>query len=132
MRTRFLAAALTVPLVSITGVTTAAGQATVPFTSTVAGAFTLMVGTPGVMAPTTDFTKLTSNQAPGTSGTVAAVSTSSAFSVTADAPASFTTPPSGGGDNVTFAATYSGSDATSIGDLPGTTPTPIYALPSSA
>lgn len=102
-----------------------AADATVPFAGLVTSTCVLTVGTPGVMAASTDFRALSSTNAGGIPGTVSALSTGSSFKVSALAPTAFTTAPQGGGDAVSFHANYSATGSTSIGNTPGTTPTTL-------
>lgn len=102
-----------------------AAQATVPFTGLVTATCVLTVGLPGVFGVSTDFKTLSSTAAGGVTGSVAALSTGTAFKVSAVAPTAFTLAPAGGGDSVAFAASYSASGATTIGSTPGTTATTL-------
>lgn len=106
-------------------IATAFAGSIVPFTGTVINSCILTVGTPGVMAPSSDYTVLGSKQAGGTSGVVTAVSTGTTFQVSVDAPSSFTLAPTGGNTSVSFATRYSGVGATNIGSTPGTTATAL-------
>lgn len=102
-----------------------AATANVPFTGVVTATCVLTVGTPGVMSASTDFTSLSSKNAGGVAGTVAALSTGTTFKVSAIAPTSFTASPAGGADAVSFNALYTGTGATSIGSTPGATTTTL-------
>ena len=102
-----------------------AATTNVPFAATVISACVLTVGTPGVMATSADYTVLDSEETGGVSGLVTIVSTGAAFAVSADAPTDFTVAPSGGGDNVTFEASYQATGATSIGETLGSVTTPL-------
>lgn len=97
----------------------------VPFTSAVASACVLTVGTPGVMAPDAGYSTLDSQEAGGTSSIVTVVSTGATFSVSAEAPTAFSAAPSGGNDNLTFEAKYQASGATTIGETLGNVVTPL-------
>ena len=117
-----------VALVSAVGANSAyAADATVPFAGLVTSTCALTVGTPGVMSASTDFKSLSSTNAAGVAGTVTALSTGTNYKVSAIAPTTFKTAPAGGGDDVTFAATYSGAGSTSIGSTPGATTTTLNA-----
>lgn len=102
-----------------------AATANVPFTSVVLASCVLTVGTPGVMMPSADYASMSSASGGGTAGTVAVLNTGGTFRVSAIAPTAFTLAPTGGSDNVTFASTYSGSGATSIGTTNGATQTNV-------
>lgn len=115
----FLAAGAIAPVNAATG--------NVPFTGIVTTTCVLTVGAPGVIAPSADYTTLSSTAAGGLAGTVAALATGGAFKVSAVAPTSFTVAPAGGGDNVSFAATYAGAGSTNIGATPGTNQTTLNA-----
>ncbi|MBX9684292.1 MAG: hypothetical protein K2X41_10925 [Hyphomicrobium sp.] len=104
-----------------------AATANVPFAGLVTATCVLTVGTPGVLAPNTDFTSLNSLAAGGTPGSVAILSTGASFKVSAIAPTVFTLAPPTGGDNVSFASTYQTTGATATGTTPGTTQTTIGA-----
>ncbi len=102
-----------------------AATANVPFTGIVTSTCVLTVGAPGVMTASTDFTSLSSTNAGGAAGSIAALSTGTNFKVSAIAPTSFTTAPAGGGDAVSYSASYQGSGATSIGSTPGASQTTL-------
>lgn len=103
----------------------AAVTTNVPFTSTVASACVLTVGTPGVMAPDAGYATLDTTESGGTSSVVTVISTGATFSVSADAPTTFSTAPTGANDNLTFEAKYQGTGATTIGETLGTVSTPL-------
>lgn len=105
----------------------AAQVANVPFAGAVTSTCVLTVGIPGVLSPDAGFTSLASTNPGGLAGTVSVLSTGGSFGVSADAPTAFTTAPTGGDANVDFFARYQGSGATTIGDTPGTTATPVNA-----
>ncbi|MCB1506994.1 MAG: hypothetical protein KDJ47_18670 [Hyphomicrobiaceae bacterium] len=102
---------------------TDAATTSVPFTSTVLSTCVLTVGTPGVLAPNSDYTVLDSQEAGGTSSIVTVTSTGASYSVSTDAPSSFNVAPTGGNDNLTFEASYQGTGATTIGSTLGTVST---------
>ena len=102
-----------------------AAQGTIQFTGAVTSTCVLTVGAPGVLAPNTDFTQLNSQASGGSAGTIAVLSTGSAFKVSTVAPTSFTSAPATGGDSVNYSTSYQGSGATSIGSTPGTTATTV-------
>lgn len=118
-------AALGAVAISVSAASAATGN--VPFSGLVTSTCVLTVGTPGVLAPSTDFTHLNSQAAGGSPGSIAVLSTGTVFKVSAVAPTSFTAAPAGGNSNVNFSASYSGSGATSIGATPGTTLTSVNA-----
>ena len=122
---KIVSKAAAVAVLALSADVASAAQATVPFTGVVTSTCVLTVGTPGVMAASTDFTTLSSTNAGGVPGSVAALSTGTTFKVSAIAPGSFTASPAGGGDAVTFNALYRGTGATSIGSTPGATATTL-------
>jgi hypothetical protein len=68
---------------------------------------------------------LSSGNAGGVNGSVTATTTGTGFSVTTEAPSSFTLSPAGGGTNVTFVSSYSATGVTTISLSAGTTITPL-------
>lgn len=102
-----------------------AQTANMPFTAAVLSTCTIVIATPGVMAPNSDFTVLDSEESGGTSGVATVTTTDSAFSISVDAPTTFFDAPTGGNDNVAFAAKYSATGATSASDVVGTVTTLI-------
>lgn len=126
MRTLLLTTIASVSL-AISAPAVIAATANVPFTGLVTATCVLTVGTPGVLAPNTDFTSLNSLAAGGTPGSVSVLSTGATFKVSAIAPTVFTLAPPTGGDNVSFASTYQATGATAIGTTPGTTQTTVNA-----
>jgi hypothetical protein len=104
-----------------------AATANVPFTGAVLSVCVLTVGTPGVIAPNSSYTQLSSKNAGGSAGTVTALATGTGFAITTEAPSSFTSAPAGGGTNAAFASSYSGSGATTISSTDGATQTSLNA-----
>jgi hypothetical protein len=102
-----------------------AATANVPFSGTILSICALTVGTPGIIAPNANYTQLSSQNAGGSSGSVAAVTTGTGFSVTTEAPSSFTLSPTGGGTNVTFTSSYSATGVTTVSLSAGATVTPL-------
>lgn len=125
---RYISTALAAALTGLLAAPGWAATANVPFSGLVTATCVLTVGTPGILAPNSDFTGLSSVSGPGaTAGTVSALSTGAAFKVSAIAPTAFISAPATGGDNVSFSSLYSGSGATSIGSTPGATLTTLNA-----
>ena len=122
---KFLSVAPLAAVLAFAAAAANAADATVPFTGLVTATCVLTVGLPGVMGTSTDFKTLSSTAAGGVSGSVAALSTGSAFKVSAIAPTAFTVAPAGGGDSVVFTTNYAASGATTIGSTPGTTATTL-------
>ena len=100
-----------------------AATGNVPFAGLITATCVLTVGTPGVLSPNPDFSILSSSNGSGQPGTISALSTGTAFRLSAIAPSAFTLSPPTGGDNVTFTSSYSASGATNIGTTPGNTAT---------
>ena len=122
---KIVAKAAAVAALALSADVACAVQANVPFTGIVTSTCVLTVGSPGVMSASTDFTNLSSTNSGGVAGTIAVLSTGTAFKVSAIAPTAFTTSPVGGGDAVLFNALYQGTGATSIGSTPGATATTL-------
>lgn len=120
-----LSPVLALSVLALSSSTSLAVDASVPFAGTVLTTCVLTVGTPGVLASDATFTSLASTNAGGAAGSVTALATGSGYKVSALAPTAFTASPTGGGDNVTFSASYSGTGSTSIGVTPGATPTTL-------
>ncbi len=102
-----------------------AATTNVPFAGTVISTCTLAIGTPGVLAPSSDYKTLGSTQPGGTSGSVTVISTGSSFRISADAPSSFAIAPADGNTNVSFVARYQATGATTIGQTIGSTATTL-------
>lgn len=94
----------------------------VPFEGLITNACVLTVGTPGVLAPNSNFTSLSSANSGGVAGTMAVLTTGAGFKVSLDDVSAFTT---GNSTNVAFSSTYSGTGATTIGSTSGSTQTAI-------
>jgi hypothetical protein len=112
-------------LILLTAAVLASGQ---PAPAAIVGTCTIMVGASGTMTANPAIGILGSRQAGGHSA-VATITSSSllcsllnlldCYSVSAPAPAAFTSSPNGGGTNVTFATLYR---LDSSADTPGSTP----------
>jgi hypothetical protein len=86
------------------------------FSGTVLSTCSLTVGSAGVITSNAGGTTLSSNNSGGSSSVVTAIATGASFNVTAEAPSSFTV---GNSTNVTFAATYDLTGATSATGVSG-------------
>lgn len=86
------------------------------FSGTVLSTCSLTAGTPGVITSNAGSTTLSSNNSGGSGSTVTAVATGASFNVTAEVPSTFTV---GSSTNVTFAATYDLTGATSATGVSG-------------
>lgn len=99
--------------------------ANLQFTANITGACILTVTTNGILAPNAGYTVLSSSEIGGVPATVTALTTSGAFAFSASTPSSFTTAPTGGNTNLSFATNYSGVGTTIIPSTPGATPTTL-------
>lgn len=97
----------------------------VPFNGTILAACVLTVGTPGVLVANGTYTELSSSAGGGLGGIITVLTTGASFKVSALAPSAFTLAPATGNDNVSFAAAYSGSGATTMPNTPGATQTSL-------
>ena len=120
MKKPLIATALLSPLfLAATHISAVAATDTIPFSGTVDPVCTILVDSPGTIAPNTDHTALSSQEAGGSPG-VATIQTSNAnFSVSTTAPTVFTSAPTGGDTDVTFATFYSASGATTLDNIAG-------------
>ncbi|BCG85920.1 hypothetical protein MesoLj113c_20300 [Mesorhizobium sp. 113-3-9] len=100
-----------------------------PVSAAIIGTCTIMVGASGTMAANPAISILSSKQAGGSSASATVVASSlvcsllnllDCYSVSAPAPAAFSSAPSGGGTNVTFASVFrlDGSGADINGSVP--------------
>lgn len=78
----------------------------------------------GILAPSADHTRLSSEKPGGLSGHVVALVTGGGYTVDIVDLSSFTSAPSGGGSDVTFTTTYRSTGATVIGATTGGGPRP--------
>jgi hypothetical protein len=95
------------------------------FSGAVTSTCVLTAGTPGIIAPNSDYTGLSSQNAGGLSSSVAALATGSSFKVSAIAPNTFLTAPADGNTNTSFASSYSLSGSTTASNVAGATQTPL-------
>jgi len=102
-----------------------AATGNIPFNGSVADTCVVTVTGSGTLAASTDFTVLGSEQAGGAAGTATLLTTGGSFSLSADAPASFSSAPATGNDNVSFAANYSATGANTIAQTSGSTATAL-------
>ncbi len=113
-------ALLALPVMAITCTNAHAATAPAVFTGTVLSTCVLTVGTPGIIAPNSDFSALDSRNPGGLPSSVSALTTGGSFSISAVPPASFTT---GSSTGVTFATAYTLSGATTASGVIGTATT---------
>ena len=102
-----------------------AATADIPFTGAILSICALTVGVPGILAPNATYDELSSTNAGGTNGTIAALTTGGGFTITTEAPSNFTLAPTGGGTNVTFDTAYTATGVTTISLSAGETITPL-------
>lgn len=96
-----------------------AATSSVPFTGLILSICSLIVGTPGIVAPNANYNELSSSNSGGLDGSITAITTGTGFSVTTEAPSDFTLAPTGGSSSV------ASTGATTISLTAGTTITPI-------
>ncbi len=102
-----------------------AATGNIPFNGSVSNTCVITVGGSGTLAASTDFTILGSQQTGGAAGTASVLATGAGFSLSADAPTSFSTAPATGNTNVVFEANYSATGANTIAQTDGATPTAL-------
>ncbi len=125
MRSKFLALAGAVASMGLANpVSAAAVDTNVPFLAEITSSCAVALGTPGTLAANANYSTLSSKDG-GISGTASVVTTGLGFKISAIAPSSFVSAPTGGGDGVTFTASYETTGATSTGQLPGATTTDL-------
>ncbi|KFB09790.1 hypothetical protein [Nitratireductor basaltis] len=96
-----------------------AAEGTVTFNGTVLPSCLITIGTPGTLAADASYSQISSKNVGGIAGTASVVATAPTFSLSTTAPVAFTSAPAGGGDDVTFASTYSTNGVTSVTDVAG-------------
>ncbi|WP_028034835.1 hypothetical protein [Chelativorans sp. J32] len=121
MKKALLAAALLVTAAA----PAAAVTETMTFSGTVNPVCTITIDSPGVLVPDATLVQLSTRQVGGTAGMATIQTTGSSFNVSTTAPSAFTSAPAGADANVTFAALYSATGATTLSDVPGATPSPL-------
>jgi hypothetical protein len=95
----------------------------IPFNGSVSNTCVITVGGSGTLAASTDYTVLGSEQTGGSAGTASVLATGAGFSLSADAPTSFSTAPATGNNNVVFEANYAATGANNIAKTDGLTKT---------
>ncbi len=116
---------IAVGLIAVASSPALAVDGIVPFSSTITDQCVLSVSTPGLMAAAVDATSFDSRNAGGLSGSISATSTGGTYSLTAIAPATFSSAPVGAGADTTFNAFYELSGATTTGETAGATGTTL-------
>lgn len=96
-----------------------------PFTAEILSSCIIVIGTHGVMAPSSDYKVLDSEETGGNAGVATITAVGGTFAMSVDAPATFSAAPTGGNDNVTFAAKYGATGVTTATGIVGTTATPL-------
>ncbi len=102
-----------------------AATGNIPFNGSVADTCVVTVTGSGTLAASTDFSVLGSEEAGGAAGTATLLTTGSSFSLSADAPASFSSAPATGNTNVNFEANYAATGANTIAKTDGATATAL-------
>lgn len=97
----------------------------VQFDGSVSNTCSITVNSAGTLTTNVGQTVLGSEETGGAAGTATVVTTSAAYSISADAPLAFGTAPAGGNTSVTFAANYAASGPTTISQTPGGTASPL-------
>lgn len=92
----------------------ASAVAATPCAAQIVGICTLLVTSGGTLAPNTAYTQLSSANSGGSPGTVNATVIGAAMTLQLTGPSNFTSAPSGGNSNVSFATQYSATGATVI------------------
>ena len=111
--------------VALTPIQANSATGNIPFSGSVSNSCVITVGTSGALAASTDYTVLSSTETGGAAGTATILTTGSGFSLSADAPTSFSAAPATGNDNVSFAASYAATGANTIPTTDGGTATPL-------
>ncbi|WOI52783.1 hypothetical protein [Parvularcula sp. LCG005] len=97
------------------------------FNGTIADSCTVVAGSAGTIAASTDSTVLSSTEAGGSAGDAAVTANSAAYQVTVSAPTAFDSAPAGSDTNTTFAASYAASGATTASGVNAGVQTAINA-----
>lgn len=97
---------------------------TVPFSGSVTDTCVITVGSPGTIMPNTAYNVLSSKEAGGAAGTATILATGNAYSVSANAPTSWSVSP-GSTPATTFAAEYDLSGANTASNVSGSTLTAL-------
>ena len=94
-----------------------AATGNVPFNGSITASCTITVSNPGSLGVNAGSTVLGSSEAGGTSSVAQVVATGTGYSLSTDALSAFSTFPTTGGDNVTFATSFSGSGANTMSNV---------------
>ncbi|MEM6650305.1 MAG: hypothetical protein AAF603_08650 [Pseudomonadota bacterium] len=78
---------------------------------------TVVVGTPGILAPNSDNTMLSSTQAGGQPAIVTVAATAALYKVDIDSPTTFTLAPSGGDTDMSYATEFDATGVTTLTDI---------------
>ena len=101
-----------------------AASGDIPFNGTIVDTCVITVGSGGTIAPNSAYTVLSSKEAAGSAGKATLLVTGNAYSVTAEAPAAWSTAPASA-SSATFASEYDPSGANTAANVPGATATPL-------
>jgi hypothetical protein len=129
--TKILAASIAASLAPVQAFALTPASGNIPFSGSVSNSCIITVGAPGILAASTDFTVVGSEEASGSAGTATILTTGAGYSLMADAPLSFSAAPPTGNDNVTFEANYSVTGANIIPQTDGATSSPLQRGNSS-
>lgn len=97
----------------------------VDFSGTILESCSLTLGGTGTLGPSSDLTVLSSEETGGVSGSVVASTNGVGSTIQVIAPTAFNTGPSSRDTNTVFAAAYELTGATIIGQVTGSTVTPL-------
>lgn len=101
-----------------------AASGDIPFNGTIVDTCVITVGSGGTIAPNSAYSVLSSKEAAGTSGKATLLVTGNAYSVSAEAPAAWSTAPASASSAV-FASEYDLSGANTAANVAGATATPL-------
>ena len=95
------------------------------FTGAVLSTCSLVAGTPGIVAPSADYTAMSSHNAGGQSSAVSATATASIYRITTQAPSGFSVGPGDANTNTSFTSSYALSGSTNAVEVDGATSTAL-------
>ncbi len=90
---------------------------TVTFNGTISDTCTVVAGSAGTLAASTDNTVIASSEAGGSAGTATVTTNSTSFEITLAAATAFDSAPASAAANTTFAAEFDASGATTASDV---------------
>ena len=111
--------------VALTPIQANSATGNIPFSGAVSNSCIITVGSSGALAASADYAVLSSEETGGAAGTATILTTGGGFSLSADAPASFSSAPATGNTNVSFSASYSATGANTIAPTNGASATAL-------